>query len=192
MACSPHIAPSRLCSFPHNKTKTACTFDPAPTPPPQTPPQTPTNTADEFASSPGCGDVSSNPNGQAADDLRYGLWACWDMFTRCVLALWGFADSQNFGFMVCCLICVFLWSFYVCGYACTGGSGRFTAAARSLPRLCLCHCCVTLISHTGRAVPPPAATRRPNLVLPRLCCCSPTTPTPWRVQQTPATCSECD
>lgn len=36
---------------------------------------------DEFESSPGCADVKAKP-GQAAEDLRYGLWACWDMFTR--------------------------------------------------------------------------------------------------------------
>lgn len=46
--------------------------------------------ADEFQVSPGCADVSSSP-GQAAEDLRYGLWACWDSFTRAA----GAASSSN-------------------------------------------------------------------------------------------------
>jgi hypothetical protein len=37
--------------------------------------------ADEFEEECGCSNVAASP-GLAAENLRYGLWACWDMFTR--------------------------------------------------------------------------------------------------------------
>lgn len=47
--------------------------------------------ADEFESSTGCGDVSASP-GQAAEALRHGLWAAWDMFSR-----WGWCKGPGGG-----------------------------------------------------------------------------------------------
>lgn len=37
--------------------------------------------ADEFEATTGCSDVRARP-GEAAENLRFGLWACWDMFER--------------------------------------------------------------------------------------------------------------
>jgi hypothetical protein len=40
---------------------------------------------DNFKESPGCDDAAATP-GRAADALKHGLWACWDILQRCTVA----------------------------------------------------------------------------------------------------------